>query len=66
MNKICKFAIEDIKDKDGLYEAMKKEQVVCINDGNIDQESLPFEETKKIILNTFERLFPAKSKYEII
>ena len=57
--------IQDIKNEDSLYETLKDYQVVCINDGNIDQETLPFEETKKIILKTFKRLFPEKSKYEI-
>lgn len=64
--KVNYIGIQDIKNGDNLYEAIKDYQVVCINDGNIDQETLPFEETKKIILNTFEELFPEKSKYEIV
>ena len=63
--KVNYIGIQDIKNEDSLYETLKDYQVVCINDGNIDQETLPFEETKKIILKTFKRLFPEKSKYEI-
>ena len=63
--KVNYIGIQDIKNEDSLYETLKDYQVVCINDGNIDQETLPFKETKKIILSTFEELFPEKSKYEI-
>lgn len=58
--------ISVIKNKDSLYKVMKDCQVICINDGNIDKDALPFEDVKKIILNTFEELFPEKSKYEIV
>lgn len=58
--------ISDIKNKDSLYKVMKDCQVICINDGNIDKDALPFEDAKKIILNTFAELFPEKSKYEIV
>ena len=58
-------SVKDIENQNILKQKMKDFQVVCINDGNIEQEILPFEEVKQIILNTFEELFPEKSKYEI-
>lgn len=57
--------VKDIENQNALKQKIEDFQVVCINDGNIEQETLPFEEVKKIILNTFEELFPEKSKYEI-
>ena len=57
--------IKDIENQNTLKQKMENSQVICINDGNIEKETLPFEEIKKIILNTFEELFPEKSKYEI-
>ena len=56
--------IGDIKDRDSLTETIKNCQVVCINDGNLTDDALPFEEAKKIILGAFEELFPEKCKYE--
>lgn len=72
-NKYCKnytlqanyIGIKDIKDKNGLTEKMKDCQVICINDGNIDEDSLSFKEVKEIILHEFKELFPEKCKYEI-
>ena len=58
--------IKDIENQNTLKQKMENSQVICINDGNIEKETLPFEEVKKIILNTFEELFPEKSKYEIV
>lgn len=58
--------IKDIRNQDALKKKIKNCQVVCINDGCITSGSLPFEEVKDIILNTFEELLPEKSKYEII
>jgi glycosyltransferase involved in cell wall biosynthesis len=63
--KVNYISIQDIKNEDILYESIKDYQVICINDGNINKEILPFEKIKSIILNTFEKLFPEKSKYEL-
>ena len=58
--------IKDITNQNDLKQAMANSQVICINDGDIQNETLPFNEVKQIILDTFEKLFPEKSKYEIM
>ena len=57
--------IGNIQNKNDLLEKIKDCQIICLNDGNINDDSLPFEDIKKIILEVFEELFPEKSKYEL-
>ena len=57
--------IKDITNQNDLKRFMANSQVICINDGYIQKEALPFDEVKQIILDTFEELLPEKSKYEV-
>lgn len=56
--------IKDITNQNDLKQFMANRQVICINDGYIQKETLTFNEVKQIILDTFEELLPEKSKYE--
>lgn len=57
--------IGNIQNKNDLLEKIRDCQIICLNDGNLNDDSLSFEDIKKIILEVFEELFPEKSKYEL-